>query len=107
MVLELHLERNKPRMKQVILGVVSSDTSDRLTQIEVSSGEPKVTCRPVVYIFYLRNKTYVPVFYRRIKYTSALARVIKLHTTKRVCIFYFAIKHGYRQDIVWLRGMLK
>jgi len=48
MVLELHLERNKPRMKQVILGVVSSDTSDRLTQIDVSSDEPKVTCRPVV-----------------------------------------------------------
>jgi len=52
--------------------------------------------------FQLRNKKWVPVFYRGIKYRYDFgcvwikARVLWLHAPERVRIFYSAIKHGYR-----------
>ena len=49
--------------------------------------------------FYLRNKTSVPVFYRRIKYRYEFGCVwIRLHEPERVRIFYY---------VVWLHGLYK
>ena len=44
--------------------------------------------------FYLRNKTYVPLFYHRIKY-KCVYELNHADASEQERIFYSAIKHGY------------